>query len=318
MNSKYKVIVSGDYTSDQVKAFDRDFDATFIKQLESIVEIKALIREQVEAVAFKGHKPLEFDVKKFDMVPNLKVISNFGVGYDAVDINEATRRGVKVSNTPDVLNDDVADLAIGMLIAFSRKFLVGADWIKSGNWMRLGEMPLNRKISGCRAGILGLGRIGREIANRLVAFKMDIHYHSRRQKRTPDNWTFHEDPISLAKCVDFLFIALVGGEETQKLVSASVIDALGSNGILINISRGSTVDEEALIEALQKGSLRGAALDVFCGEPNIDPRFLNLENVLLQPHQGSGTVETRAAMSKLQRDNLLKFFSNQSLLTPVN
>jgi len=179
-------------------------------------------------------------------------------------------------------------------------------------------MPLNRKVSGGKAGILGLGRIGREIADRLTAFKMDIHYFSRLEKKTPDNWIFYEDPISLARSVDFLFIALVGGTETQKLVSKDVIDALGPNGIIINISRGSTIDEEALLEALQTKKLRGAALDVFAGEPNIDPRFLNLDNVFLQPHQGSGTIETRAAMSKLQRENLLRFFSNKSLLTPVN
>ena len=152
----------------------------------------------------------------------------------------------------------------------------------------------------------------------MIPFNINIHYFSRSKKDTPNNWKFYDDPVLLAKNVDFLFVALVGGVETQKFVSKDVIDGLSSDGILINISRGSTVDEEALITALQNKNLRGAALDVFSGEPNIDPRFLTLENCFLQPHQGSGTVETRAVMSKLQRDNLLRFFSNKALLTPVN
>ena len=179
-------------------------------------------------------------------------------------------------------------------------------------------MPLNRTISGKKAGIVGLGRIGHAIANRLVGFKMDIHYYSRSQKVLAKDWKFYSDLVSLAAEVDFLFIALVGGHETAKLIDKEVIKALGTDGILINISRGSTVDEEALLDALEKKQLRGAALDVFADEPNISPRFLELKNVFMQPHQGSGTVETREAMAKLQRDNLSKFFANESLLTPVN
>jgi lactate dehydrogenase-like 2-hydroxyacid dehydrogenase len=179
-------------------------------------------------------------------------------------------------------------------------------------------MPLNRTISGRKAGILGLGRIGGAIAHRLNAFNMDIHYFSRGEKSTPGNWTYHSNPVALANAVDFLFVALVGGEETSKLVSAHVISALGPDGILINISRGSTVDEDALIVALESKSIRGAALDVFAGEPNINSKFMDLDNIFMQPHQGSGTVETREAMSKLQRDNLLNFLTNKDLLTPVN
>ncbi len=318
MSNKNDMMVIGDYTVDQIEAFQKDFNASFFKRIDDLFELKNSKREFVKGVAFKGHKPLEFNKEKFDLLPNLKIISNFGVGYDGIDMDEATSRGVKVTNTPEVLNDDVADLAVGMLIALSREFVKGVDWVKTGSWSKFGEMPLNRKVSGCKAGILGLGRIGREIANRLIPFNINIHYFSRSKKDTPNNWKFYDDPVLLAKNVDFLFVALVGGVETQKFVSKDVIDGLSSDGILINISRGSTVDEEALITALQNKTLRGAALDVFLGEPNIDPRFLTLENCFLQPHQGSGTVETRAVMSKLQRDNLLRFFSNKTLLTPVN
>ena len=315
---KNTVIVSGDYTPKQVKQLERDFDTIFIENLEKLLEIPLSDRERIKGIAFKGHKPLEFSSKQLDLVPNLGIISNFGVGFDGIDINEATTRGIKVTNTPGVLTDDVADLAVGMLIALSRQFLMGVDWIKSGNWKKFGEMPLNRTISSQKAGVLGLGRIGRAIAQRLSAFSMEIHYYSRSKKPDAMDWKYHSDPVALAAEVDFLFVALVGGEETNKLVSSQVITALGSDGILVNISRGSTVDEDALLLALQSGSIRGAALDVFVGEPNINLKFFDLDNVFLQPHQGSGTIESREAMSKLQRDNLSNFFNNMDLITPVN
>jgi lactate dehydrogenase-like 2-hydroxyacid dehydrogenase len=189
--------------------------------------------------------------------------------------------------------------------------------VRSGAWGRDGEYPLQRKASGARAGILGLGRIGREIATRLAAFKMEIHYHSRAEKETP-GWTFHADKVALARAVDFLVVALVGGPETQGYVSREVIEALGPTGVLINISRGSTIDEGALLDALEAGRLGGAGLDVFLNEPRIDPRFLALGNVVLQPHQGSATQATRAAMGQLQRDNIAAFRAGRPLLTPVN
>ena len=318
MTLKNKILVIGGYTPEQLVKLKNEFEPILLKNADVTSEVPLATRETITAVAFKGHRPLEFDNTKFDLLPELKIISNFGVGYDAIDITEATARGVKVTNTPDVLNDDVADIAVGMLIALSREFSMGVSWVKSGDWAKLGEMPLNRTISGKKAGILGLGRIGGAIAKRLSAFKMDIHYYARSKKNTPESWTYHVDPITLATEVDFLFVALVGGEETSKFASAKVIRALGSDGILINISRGSNVDEDALLEALENKVIRGAALDVFVGEPNINPKFLELDNVFMQPHQGSGTVETREAMSKLQRDNLNNFFDGKDLLTPVN
>ena len=318
MSKKNEIIVIGDYTVTQLEKLSEEFQTVFVNKTDDLRSLSAASRKNIEGVAFKGHRPLEFDAASFDLLPELRIISNFGVGYDGIDIQEAIRRGIKITNTPDVLNDDVADVAIGMLIALSRNFLNGVNWIKSGEWGKSGEMPLNRTISGKKAGIMGLGRIGHAIADRLSGFKMKIHYYSRSEKDSAKDWKFHDNPVSLATEVDFLFIALVGGPDTLEFVGKEVIEALGADGILINISRGSTVDEKALLDALEKKHIRGAALDVFAGEPNISPRFLDLENVFMQPHQGSGTIETREAMAKLQRDNLSRFFANESLLTPVN
>ena len=249
--------------------------------------------------------------------PALGLIANFGVGYDAIDVVAASARGIKVTNTPDVLNDDVADLAVGMLLMQVREMSQASDWARSGNWKTKGEYRLNRKFSGGKVGIVGLGRIGREIADRLAAFKSEIHYYARSEKQTP-GWTYHADPVSLASAVDYLVVALVGGPSTEKFVSKEVIDALGPRGIIVNISRGTTIDEEAMIDALQSGRIGGAALDVFLNEPAIDDRFYGLDTVVVQPHQGSGTVETRAAMGQLQRDNVSAFLAGQPLLTAVN
>ena len=270
-------------------------------------------RAAARVVAFKGHAP--FGQAAFDALPNLEMIANYGVGYDAIDVAIAAQRNIRVTNTPGVLNDDVADLAVAMLIAQSRNMVAGHQLVASGDWPK-GNLPLNRKVSGGVAGIMGLGRIGRDIAERLAAFKMDIHYHARAPKDTP-GWSYHADPVALAQAVDYLIVALVGGPETEKYVSKEVIAALGSDGIIVNISRGSTIDEEAMLDALETGGLRGAALDVFVGEPQVNPRFLTLSNVHLQPHQGSGTIETRKAMGQLQRDNISAFLQGKPLLTQV-
>lgn len=291
------------------------FDPVFLSGTSDLESLAEDVRADVTAVAYKGHHG--FGAAQMDLLPNLGLVANYGVGYDAIDVTAADVRGIKVTNTPNVLNDDVADLAVAMLIMQGREMEHASAWARSGNWAEKGEYRLNRKISGGTAGIVGLGRIGREIADRLAAFKMDIHYFARSEKETP-GWTYHSDPVSLAKAVDYLVIALVGGAETEKFVSREVIDALGPRGIVVNISRGSTVDEAALLDALEQGRIAGAGLDVFLNEPGIDARFYKLPNVVIQPHQGSGTVETRAAMAKLQRDNIAAFHAGQDLLTPVN
>jgi lactate dehydrogenase-like 2-hydroxyacid dehydrogenase len=249
--------------------------------------------------------------------PQLEVISVYGVGYDAVDLGAAKARGIRVTNTPDVLTDDCADLAVAMLLALSRGVVGAEAWARSGAWAEKGGYPLQRKVTGKRVGILGLGRIGAAIARRLQGFDMTISYAGRSPKDMPAGWTYVADPVTLAGQVDYLVVALSATPETRHIVNAAVLAALGPKGMLINISRAPNVDEEALLNALEAGQLAGAALDVFEGEPRLNPRFLTAPNVLLQPHHASGTYETRQAMGKLVRDNLIAHFAGQPLLTPV-
>ena len=270
---------------------------------------------RIEAFAFRGHGTLGAEI--MDVFPKLGMIANYGVGYDTIDVDYAASKGIKVTNTPDVLTDDVADLAVGMVIAQSRGMVGASDWILSGNWVKSGAFPLQRKVSGKNIGIVGLGRIGRAVAERLQPFGGDIHYYSRSPKETT-GWTRHDDIVAMAKEVNILIVTLSGGPDTLGMVGADALKALGPDGLLINSSRGTTVDETALLEALENRTIRAAGLDVFENEPNINPRFLELDNVLLQPHQSSGTIETRKVMGRLQRDNLAAFFAGRPLPTPVN
>lgn len=310
------LLAIGSYNDWDIPEMKAGFD---LLQLASITDLGAVSAEQrstIKAVAYKGHKP--FGGAEMDLLPGLEIIANYGVGYDAIDVAAASKRNVRVTNTPDVLNDDVADLAIGMLLAFTRNLIPNADWLARGDWAEKGDPPLARKFSGARAGIMGLGRIGREIADRLAAFKMEIHYHSRSAKNTPEGWVWHATPEALAANCDYMVVALVGGKETEGYVSRDVIAAMGPDSVIANISRGTTIDEDALLEALEAGRIRGAALDVFRVEPQLDPRFLALRNVLLQPHQGSASVETRQGMGALQRANIRAHLAGQPLLTAVN
>ncbi len=252
-----------------------------------------------------------------DALPKLEIISVYGVGYDAVDLSVVRERHIRVTNTPDVLTKDVADLGVGMMLAQARG-MVGADvWVKSGDWANKGMYPLKSRVHGKRAGILGLGRIGFEVAKRLAAFDMDIAYSATGPKDGAEGWTFIADPVELAARSDFLFVTLSASSQTRHIVSRKVIEALGPEGMLINISRASNIDEDALLDALEKRTLGAAALDVFEGEPKLNPRFLALDTVLLQPHMASGTLETRKAMGALVFDNLSAHFEGRPLPTPV-
>jgi lactate dehydrogenase-like 2-hydroxyacid dehydrogenase len=247
--------------------------------------------------------------------PALEVISIYGVGFDAVDLDACRTRGVKVANTPDVLTDDCADLAVGMWLALSRGIVKAEHHVRSGDWTK-GGFPLQNKASGKRAGILGAGRIGQAVGRRLAGFDMDVAYSARSQ-RAELPWQFIADAQALAEWADVLFVTLAATAETKHIVNADVLGALGPEGMLINISRAQNIDEQALLTALEAGTLRGAALDVFEGEPDLDPRFTKLTNALLQPHHASGTHETRRAMGQLMRDNLTAHFAGQPLLTSV-
>ena len=249
--------------------------------------------------------------------PNLEVISVYGVGFDAVDLSACRERGIRVTNTPDVLTNDVADLGVAMMLVQSRGMIGAETWVKDGSWAAKGLYPLKRRVWGRRAGVLGLGRIGFEVAKRLAGFDMEIAYSDVSAKDFAGDWEFIADPVALAQRSDFLFVTLAASAVTRHIVGQDVIEALGPEGMLINISRASNIDEEALLEALETGKLGSAALDVFEGEPNLNPRFLTLPNVLLQPHHASGTLETRQAMGKLVRDNLTAHFAGETLLTPV-
>lgn len=310
-----EVLSIGRYSAVDAAALTRAFQAPPMPSLGDAAALGRKERAGIRAVAFKGHEV--FGPAQMALFENLALIANYGVGYDSIDVEAATARGIRVTNTPDVLNDDVADLAVAMWLAQGRRLAQATEWARSGNWVAKGEFPLNRKMSGSAVGIVGLGRIGREIALRLAAFKCEIHYHARSEKKTP-GWTYHADLVDMARAVDFLFVALVGGPATQGYVGAEAIAALGRHGVIVNISRGTTIDEAAMLAALEAGEIAGAALDVFLNEPDIDPRFYMLDNVLIQPHQGSGTVETRAAMGQLQRDNIAACLAGRALITPVN
>jgi hydroxypyruvate reductase len=272
----------------------------------------ASVAGRVTAAATSGRNGL--DDATMAKLPKLKVISHFGVGVDTVDTDAARRRGITVTNTPDVLTEDVADLAFALLLATVRKVVAGDRYVRSGQWMK-GPMALTDTIQGKSMGIIGMGRIGRAIARRAEAFNLSVAYQGPNRKADAAYAYFH-DPVALARECDFLVAACPGGEATRGLVSREVIEALGPAGIFVNISRGSVADEPALVAALKDGRLGGAGLDVFAAEPRVPEDLLALDNVVLLPHVGSATHPTRRAMGQLVVDNLKAFFAGQKLLTP--
>ncbi len=313
--NKPGILQIGPYPSWDVEALEKQFT---LYRYFAARDKRAFLTEcanRVRGVATRGE--LGADKELIAALPNLEIIAIYGVGYDAVDLEAARERGIRVTNTPDVLTKDVADLGVAMMLAGARG-MVGADaWVRSGAWAEKGIYPLQSRVHGKRVGILGLGRIGFEIAKRCAAFDMDVAYADLVSRDFAKQWPFIPDPVALAKRSDFLFVTLAGGPDTRHVVNTSVLEALGPEGMIINVSRASTIDESALIAALQSKRLGYAALDVFEGEPNLDRRFLELDNVLLQPHHASGTVETRKAMGRLVRENLEAHFAGRDLPTPV-
>ena len=247
--------------------------------------------------------------------PALEVISVFGVGYDGVDVAAARERGIHVTHTPDVLTDDVADFAMTLLFAVARQVVRADRFARAGEWTK-GPFPFTTKVSGARLGIVGLGRIGKAIARRAEGFDMDIAYHNRSPLNDV-SWRYAPTLKGLAAEVDFLVLSTPGGANTRALIDAEILEALGPKGFLINVARGSVVDETALIAALKQGKIAGAGLDVFENEPNIPPALAALDNVVLTPHMASGTLITRTAMADLAFDNLAAHFSGKPVLTPV-
>jgi lactate dehydrogenase-like 2-hydroxyacid dehydrogenase len=246
-------------------------------------------------------------------LPKLEIIACMGVGVDAVDLPLAKQRRIAVTNTPDVLNDDVADLAVALMLMAGRRLALSDRWVRDGRWLKGGQ-ALATKVSGKTVGIIGLGRIGKAIARRALAFDMTVVYHGRhRQEDVP--YRHYPDLVAMAAAVDFLIAIVPGGPETKHLVDARVIAALGPEGTLINVSRGSVVDEPALVAALASGALGAAALDVFADEPRVPAALLAMDQVVLTPHVGSATNETRTAMCNLVVDNLIAHLDGKPLPT---
>lgn len=293
------------------------------RQLESIFHLHrasganvngALARHgaTIRAIATRGRDRL--DDEAFARLPVLEIVANFGVGYDSVDVASAARRGIVVTNTPGVLEDEVADFAVALLLATVRRLPQADRFVREGRWVR-GNFPLGATLRDRTIGLLGMGRIGEKIARRLSAFDVPVVYHARAARPVP--YRHHPDLVSMARDVDTLLAIVPGGPATRGLVGAAVLSALGPNGIFVNVARGSVVDEAALVEALRSGTILAAGLDVFADEPRVPQALLELDNVVLAPHVGSATHHTRGRMGRLVVDNLTSWFEGRGPVTPV-
>ena len=310
---KTDLIVTGRMYPPTLAALDSAYTTHKLFEAQDRDAMIASVADRITAVASSNSGGI--DGATMAKLPKLKVISHFGVGYDTVDVDAARKRGITVTNTPDVLTDDVADLAIALLLATVRKVPQGDRYVREGKWLK-GAMPLTDTIQGKTLGVIGMGRIGRAIAKRAEAFNLKVAYQGP-SKKNDVTWSYYADLVALAMDVDFLVAACPGGEATRGIVNRAVIEALGPKGVFVNISRGTVADEPALLEALQQGRLGGAGLDVFVDEPDVPTGFLTLDNVVLQPHVGSASHQTRTAMGQLVIDNLAAHFSGKPLLTPI-
>ena len=289
----------------------RELEARYrVHGKDKLDEVAGIVR----GVVTNGHSGPPPEI--IDRLPKLEVICSASVGYDGIPVEYARAKGIPVTNTPDVLNDDVADLAIALMIMTARRLVASDRYVRTGKWPAGGEYPLASRASGKTVGILGMGRIGKEIGKRAEAMNNKVAYHSRR-KVADVTYDYYPDLVELAKASDFLIVIIPATPQTEKIVSKAVIEALGPGGILVNVARGAVVDEDALVEALVNGKLGGAGLDVFVKEPQVPEVLFGMDNVVLQPHVGSATHETRRAMSQLVLDNLDAQFAGKPLLTPI-
>jgi D-3-phosphoglycerate dehydrogenase len=310
---KPSVLMIGPYPEWEMPLLEAAYN---VLRLWEAVDQKAFIAQHatdIRAIATRGD--LGVSTELIAALPKLEMIGCLGVGTDGIALVSARARGIKVSFTPDVLTGDVADLAIALCLAVTRKIPASDVFVRSGSWKKA-AMPLTTRFFGKRMGIVGLGRIGLAIAKRAAAFDMEISYHNRN-KRSDVPYRYCETVEVLAAQCDYLVAAVAGGAASKAMISSAALIALGPEGYFINVARGSVVDEAALLHSLENGVIKGAGLDVFLNEPNIDERFMKLENVVLLPHIGSATLETRKAMGKLVRDNLEAHFAGKPLLTPV-
>ncbi len=295
-----------------VEQLDQNFTVHRLWQAKHRSAFFAEIRDRVRGIA-TGAFPVNAEL--LDELPKTEIIATQSVGIDHIDLAAAKKRGIAVANTPDVLTEDVADIGMSLVLAVARRIVAGDRYVRSGQWLK-GNMPLASKVGGATMGILGLGRIGLAIAKRAAAFGMEIVYHGPRDKPGVP-YRRYPSLVDMAKAVDYLMVSCPGGAATRNLVNAEVLAALGPEGVVINIARGSVIDEPAMVKALQEGKLGGAGLDVFADEPRVPEPLLAMENVVLLPHVGSATHATRAAMGQLVVDNLKAHFAGKPLLTPV-
>ena len=310
--SKPALLLIGEITPRMRERIETEFEVIPLPRTETDTLADDTAGKITAAITFGG---AGLTPELMDRLPNLKIVSNYGVGYDGIDMARAVERGVLVSHTPDVLNDEVANPAILLWLATARKLPAYDTYVRAGRWERDGNPPLTRGTQGRTVGILGLGRIGLAIADRLPPFGATIVYHSRTRKDVP--YEYFDNLTDMARACDVLICITPGGAETHHIVNAEVIEALGPDGILVNVARGPVVDETALIEALEHKRLGGAGLDVFENEPRVPTALRAMDNVTLQPHVGSATVETRAAMGDLTCDNLSQWLKDGTVLTPV-
>lgn len=310
---KHEIIISAPGHKGTLARLQGEFDAINLWEAPDRDAALKAAAPRLRALAHSG--PMKVDGKLMDLLPKLEIISNFGVGVDQIDLDAAKKRGIIVTNTPDVLNDCVADCAMGLVLNTLRKFPQADAYLRSGYWPTRGAYPLTTSVGGKILGVLGLGRIGEAIAKRAQAFGMKIRYHNRTKKNVP--YPYDADPVSLAKNSDVLMVVTPGGAGTAKIVNAAVLDALGPKGYLVNVARGTVVDEAVLLRYLQEGRIAGAGLDVFEKEPAVPAGFFALDNAVLFPHVASATVETRKAMGDLQVENLHLHFAGKPVKTPV-
>ena len=312
--AKVEILVPGELPQRTQSSLAELFAAHRVGDAKDLDGIGGAVLGAIRGVARGAHSALPRPV--LERLPALEIIANFGVGYDGIDLAFAAERGVVVTNTPDVLTEETADTALGLLLMTVRELGAAERYLRAGRWEREGNYPLTATLRDRTVGIIGLGRIGLAIARRLEAMRVKVVYHTRRP-RPEAPFPYFADLREMATAVDTLVVVVPGTRETANLVDAAILEALGPRGILINMGRGTVVDEAALIEALRKRTIHAAGLDVYPREPHVSPELIALDNVVLLPHIGSATVYTRDAMGQLVVDNLTSWFEHAKPLTPV-
>ncbi|MBL4645968.1 MAG: 2-hydroxyacid dehydrogenase [Rhizobiales bacterium] len=306
------LVLTGPMLASAVEAIEKKFNVHRLW----LADDKAAFFKQHETTRFMangGHIQLSGEV--MDSMPALEIISSFGVGTDSIDLAAAKQRNIRVTNTPDVLNDAVAEMAMGLMISLCRRIVDADTHVRQGKWPA-GGYPLTGELAGAKIGILGLGRIGKEVARRAQVFKMEVSYHGRHEQKF-EPFPYYADLEEMASNVDWLMAIVPGGAATTGLVNRKILTALGPNGAIVNVGRGTLIDEPVMIEMLKSGELGGAALDVFEKEPAMSEELWSLPNVVLSPHQGSATHKTRWSMGDLVVRNLLAHQNGDPVITPV-